>query len=165
MTVENWIAVVGAAISLCAFLLSAWQARQSAKSSRDSQASAEESLAQAERSASAAEEASASQRRIADALEKMGSKYSMPWVVANLGAGEFTLLNDSDEPALDVKLSHDSPLGPNTFEAKRLGPGESLQFNFFGAAPSKRRMSVQWTRPSEDEPRVWAALIPRSTKQ
>ena len=165
MTIGNWISIAGALISFCSFLLAARQARQSRKASTESQRHAEDSLTESRRASEAAEGATHAQRRIATALENLESKYSIPWEVKPYRGVTYTLTNTSDEPAFHVTLVHDSPVTPNRFKVERLGPGEDIQFTYIGvsASGSHRRMTVEWTRPSETQPRAWSTSVPTTS--
>ena len=153
MTTENWISVTAAVIAFGSFLLALWQAIQAKKSSTEAGKAAD-------RSATAAEESADSQSRIAKALEKMESRYSAPWAIRHIHGALYELVNQSDEPALQVRFEHSSPLSETSVEAEVLEPGGSLQFRFVAAMGSGRRCGVRWTRPSETEPRVWYGSVP-----
>lgn len=154
MTTENWISIAGATIAFLSFLASLWQARLAYKSQ-------ESSADAASRSVTAAEEASASQDRIAKVLEKMESKYSNPWQVRHFNGDRYVLQNISDEETLDVQFATDSPMRPGEVHKHEcLYPGDEVTFMYAPAMGRDRRIVVQWTRPSESEPRTWNGHVP-----
>lgn len=155
MNTENWIATVAAAISFCSFIASLYQARKSHKSQ-------EESANSASRSATAAEAATEAQHRIAKALEKIGSKYPMPWKIEHFRGQAFLLTNDSDEPVHNVELEIASIIGNEDLTRKVMNPGDSMKF-FYAPDGSERSAVVRWTRPSENHPRVWNGHVPPKT--
>lgn len=156
MTTENWIAIGAATISLLAFLLSAWQASQATKERK----SAEEA---AERAINAAEDSASSQKRIADAIEEMNSKYSPNWNIKRNGGSTYLLINNSDEAAFDVTVETDSPVkAGDKYKEAELQPQSSLQFWHVEAwdAECEGKVTVTWRRPSETSYRTWNGHVP-----
>ncbi|MGX1738574.1 hypothetical protein ACWIB8_05295 [Corynebacterium flavescens] len=153
MDTSNWIAVVAAFISAAGFALSLWQAKKAANSESDATNAAAQS-------ASSAKESAASQERIAEALEKLNSRYPNPWKVEHLRGDLYIATNDSDEPALNVELETDSPISSEKIGAAELSPGSQLQFMYAGTFGSNQEMTIRWTRPSESKPRVWRGSVP-----
>lgn len=157
VSIENWIATISAGIALASLLFTVWQAHQAKKSE-------EASAASAERSSSAAEAVSVSQARIAEVLEKIESKYSNPWKVRHFKGDTYALRNDSDEEVLNVEFVTDDPIyGDAVHKYPQLQPGDEVSFRYASAMGAGRRIAVQWTRPSESEPRVWNGLVPART--
>lgn len=152
MSIENWISLAGAVTAFGSFLAALWQARSAHKSQ---EASAES----ASRSASAAESASEAQRRIATALEKIGSRYPMPWRIEHFRGDAFLLINDSDEPVFNVALDVESPIKRGDFSREVMQPGDSMKFIFLSSEPDRAAI-VQWTRQGEEAPRVWNGHVP-----
>lgn len=158
MTTENWIAIAAALIAFGSFIASAWQAHLAHKSQKSSAESAKRSL-------NASESASKSQERIAAVLEKMESKYSIPWEVEHFKGATYTLRNASDEEALDVKFGTDSPVNVGeTHTYERLAPGDVVSFMYAADMNCGYRIVVEWRRPSETEPRVWNGRVPPKSR-
>ena len=156
MRIENWIALGAAAISLCTLFLSAWQARQATKERK----SAEEA---AERAINAAEDSASSQKRIADAIEKMNSKYSPNWHIKHHGGSTYLLINNSNEAAFHVTVETDSPVKVgDKYKEAELQPQSSLQFWHVEAwdAECEGKVKVTWRRPSETVYRTWNGHVP-----
>lgn len=172
------------AIALVATGVAIWQAvlarraAQGAEKSEDasldaanrSAAAAERSAQSASRAADAEEQAAAAARdsaqahdRIASVLEQQAARYEPPWVVQHHSGSTFVLINDGDEPTLDVRADTDSVTRPST-TVDEVPPGSAVQFWYVGHMGSSPFITVTWLRPGETERRQWRGAIPKSPK-
>lgn len=109
------------------------------------------------RSADAAERATV-------VAEEQAARYEVPWLVRAGAKGQYILINESDEYALDVEIHCENVIRiDGETNHSRISPGSAvaLRISRSWQKPGDD-FTVTWRRPSENDRRAWTHPLPSS---
>lgn len=153
--------VIGA-LGLIVAGLSLWRAWGTRAQAREARADADAAQSAADRSAAASERAAVALEQSLDIARTQAARYMPPWRIVHVRRSLYALVNDGDEPALQVRIdAGDIFVGDGEKEHDRIEAGSDVNLMLARSMGTRSSsLTVTWNRPGSTEQRTWTGTVP-----